>query len=80
MTARAPRAAAVPPRGLAVTAIGSVQLGSALSAHLIPARIAWLRPSMRTLIFLASGAYAAKTFPPGSACDRPGHDPSHPAR
>jgi hypothetical protein len=80
MTARAPGTAAVPPRGLAMTAIGSAQLGSALSAHLIPARTAWLRPSMRTLIFLASGAYAAKTFPPGSPYGPTGHDPSHPAR
>jgi inner membrane transporter RhtA len=65
MTACAPGAAAVPPWGLAVAAIGSVQLGSALSAHMIPARTARLRPSMRALIFLASGGYAAKPFPPG---------------
>jgi hypothetical protein len=61
MTAHAPGAATVPPRELAVTAIGSVQLGSAPSAHLIPARTAWLRPSMSTDL-PGIRAYAAKTF------------------
>ena len=53
MTSRA----AVPPWGLAVAAMFSVQLGSALSVHLIstagPAGTAWLRLSMGALIFLA---------------------------
>ena len=35
MTSRVPGAAAVPPWGLAVAAMLSVQLGSALSVHLI---------------------------------------------
>jgi inner membrane transporter RhtA len=50
-------AGAVPPWGLALTAMLSVQLGSALSVHLIsavgPAGTAWLRLSMGALIFLA---------------------------
>jgi inner membrane transporter RhtA len=49
----------VPPWGLAVTAILSVQLGSALSVGLIeevgPAGTAWLRLSMGALILLAIG-------------------------
>jgi inner membrane transporter RhtA len=49
--------AAVPPWGLAMTAMLSVQLGSALSVHLIsavgPAGTAWLRLSMGALIFVA---------------------------
>ncbi|HEY2238209.1 MAG TPA: EamA family transporter [Streptosporangiaceae bacterium] len=53
----APRPVAVPPWGLAVVAMGSVQLGSALSVHLIatvgPAGTAWLRLSMGALIFVA---------------------------
>ena len=53
MTSRA----AVPPWGLAVAAMFSVQLGSALSVHLIstagPGGTAWLRLSMGALIFLA---------------------------
>ena len=57
MTQRIPRAAAVPPWGLAVSAMLSVQLGSALSVHLIstvgPAGTAWLRLSAGALIFLA---------------------------
>lgn len=48
---------AVPPWGLALTAMFSVQLGSALSVHLIssvgPAGTAWLRLSMGALIFMA---------------------------
>ena len=47
----------VPPWGLAVTAMFSVQLGSALSVGLIstvgPAGTAWLRLSMGALVFLA---------------------------
>ena len=47
----------VPPWGLAVTAILSVQLGSALSVDLIeavgPAGTAWLRLSMGAIILLA---------------------------
>ena len=47
----------VPPWGLAVTAMFSVQLGSALSVDLIsavgPAGTAWLRLSMGALVFLA---------------------------
>lgn len=47
----------VPPWGLAVTAMLSVQLGSALSVDLIaavgPAGTAWLRLSMGAIIFLA---------------------------
>jgi inner membrane transporter RhtA len=57
MTKRIPRAASVPPWGLAVAAMLSVQLGSALSVHLIstvgPAGTAWLRLSAGALIFLA---------------------------
>jgi inner membrane transporter RhtA len=57
MTSRASRTAAVPPWGLAVAAMLSVQLGSALSVHLIStvgsAGTAWLRLSMGALIFLA---------------------------
>ncbi|WP_461188529.1 EamA family transporter [Arthrobacter sp. Z4-13] len=49
----------VPPWGLAVTAILSVQLGSALSVNMIeavgPAGTAWLRLSMGALILLAIG-------------------------
>ncbi|MFP5366987.1 MAG: EamA family transporter, partial [Actinomycetes bacterium] len=52
-----PLAVPVPPWGLAVTAILSVQLGSALSVGLIedvgPAGTAWLRLSMGALILLA---------------------------
>jgi inner membrane transporter RhtA len=51
-----PRAVAVPPWGLAVVAMTSVQLGSALSVHLIsmvgPAGTAWLRLSIGALVFL----------------------------
>jgi inner membrane transporter RhtA len=51
------RAGAVPPWGLAMAAMVSVQLGSALSVHLIstvgPAGTAWLRLSLGALIFLA---------------------------
>lgn len=47
----------VPPWGLAMTAILSIQLGSALSVHLIeetgPAGTAWLRLSMGAIILLA---------------------------
>lgn len=47
----------VPPWGLAVTSILSVQLGSALSVDLIetvgPAGTAWLRLSMGAIILLA---------------------------
>ncbi|HET8598792.1 MAG TPA: EamA family transporter [Segeticoccus sp.] len=47
----------MPPWGMAVGAMFSVQLGSALSVHLIPsvgeAGTAWLRLSMGALIFLA---------------------------
>jgi inner membrane transporter RhtA len=57
MTKPAPRAVAVPPWGLALAAMLSVQLGSALSVHLIsavgPAGTAWLRLSVGALIFLA---------------------------
>lgn len=56
MTARQ-SGTAVPPWGLAVAAILSVQLGSALSLHLIstvgPAGTAWLRLSFGAVIFLA---------------------------
>lgn len=49
--------ALIPPWGLAVAAMLSVQLGSALSVHLIPAvgpaGTAWLRLSMGALVFLA---------------------------
>lgn len=52
-----PRAARVPPWGLAVTAILSVQLGSALSLPLISevgaAGTAWLRLTAGALIFIA---------------------------
>jgi inner membrane transporter RhtA len=54
--ARAPHTVSVPPWGLAVVAMLSVQLGSALSVHLIaivgPAGTAWLRLSAGALIFL----------------------------
>jgi inner membrane transporter RhtA len=57
MTQRAPYTAPVPPWGLALAAMLSVQLGSALSVHLVPAvcpaGTAWLRLSMGALIFLA---------------------------
>ena len=57
MSKRAIRGAAVPPWGLAVAAMLSVQLGSALSVNLIPvvgaAGTAWLRLSVGALIFLA---------------------------
>ena len=56
MTARQ-SGTAVPPWGLAVAAMLSVQLGSALSLHLIstvgPAGTAWLRLSFGAVIFLA---------------------------
>ncbi|WP_455836253.1 EamA family transporter [Pseudarthrobacter siccitolerans] len=49
----------VPPWGLAVTAILSVQLGSALSVNMIeavgPGGTAWLRLSMGAIILLAIG-------------------------
>jgi len=48
---------AVPPWSMAVTAMLSVQLGSALSVHLVPligpAGTAWLRLTMGALIFVA---------------------------
>ena len=51
-----PDRAPVPPWALALTATSSVQLGSALSVHLIsavgPAGTAWLRLSMGAIIFL----------------------------
>ncbi|HEY2276911.1 MAG TPA: EamA family transporter [Streptosporangiaceae bacterium] len=57
MTSTVRRTGAIPPWGLAVTAMLSVQLGSALSVHLIsavgPAGTAWLRLSLGALIFLA---------------------------
>lgn len=53
----AARTAPVPPWGLAVTAMLSVQLGSALSVNLIstvgPAGTAWLRLSAGALVFVA---------------------------
>jgi len=57
MTAPASRVGPVPPWSLAVVAMLSVQLGSALSVDLIstvgPAGTAWLRLSMGAAIFLA---------------------------
>lgn len=57
MSTRALSDTTVPPWGLAVTAMLSVQLGSALSVDLVstvgPAGTAWLRLSMGALIFLA---------------------------
>ncbi|HST72273.1 EamA family transporter [Kocuria rosea] len=57
MTPRSPSTAGVPPWGLAVAAMLSIQLGSALSVGLIstvgPAGTAWLRLSAGALIFLA---------------------------
>jgi inner membrane transporter RhtA len=57
MTIRLPSPTAVPPWGLAVAAMLSIQLGSALSVELIdtvgPAGTAWLRLSLGALIFLA---------------------------
>jgi len=57
VTAPVRRRAAVPPWGLALAAMFSVQLGSALSVDLIsavgPAGTAWLRLSFGALIFLA---------------------------
>ena len=54
MTRRAPRVA-VPPWGLALASMLSVQLGSALSLHLIsavgPAGTAWLRLSVGAVVF-----------------------------
>jgi inner membrane transporter RhtA len=56
MTKPAIRAAMVPPWGLAVASMTSVQLGSALSVHLISvvgaAGTAWLRLSMAAVMFL----------------------------
>ncbi|TFB68083.1 EamA family transporter [Cryobacterium glaciale] len=56
MSALTPRALPVPPWLLAVTAMFSVQLGSALSVGLIdnvgPAGTAWLRLSLGAIIFL----------------------------
>jgi inner membrane transporter RhtA len=57
MTTRTPYTAPVPPWGLAMAAMLSVQLGSALSVHLIstvgPAGTAWLRLSIGAVVFLA---------------------------
>ena len=57
MTTPVRRTGAIPPWGLALTAMLSVQLASALSVHLVsavgPAGTAWLRLSMGALIFLA---------------------------
>jgi inner membrane transporter RhtA len=57
MTAHVPATPSIPPWGLAIAAMLSVQLGSALSVDLIavvgPAGTAWLRLSMGALIFLA---------------------------
>ena len=57
MTTRGPRTGSVPPWTLAITAMLSVQLGSALSVHLIstvgPAGTAWLRLTAGAVIFLA---------------------------
>lgn len=57
MTTRAPSAARMPPWGLAVAAMLSIQLCSALSVQLIstvgPAGTAWLRLSIGAVIFLA---------------------------
>lgn len=57
MTPRASYAASVPPWGLAVAAMLSFQLGSALSVDLVPvvgpAGTVWLRLSIGALIFLA---------------------------
>ena len=56
MTRSAPATGRVPPWGLALAAMLSVQLGSALSVHLIPAAgpagTAWLRLTAGALIFL----------------------------
>jgi inner membrane transporter RhtA len=57
VTSRASGTAAMPPWSLAVAAMLSVQLGSALSVHLIstvgPAGTSWLRLSIGALVFLA---------------------------
>jgi inner membrane transporter RhtA len=57
MTTRTRSGTAIPPWGLAVAAMLSVQVGSALSMHLIasvgPAGAAWLRLSFGALVFLA---------------------------
>lgn len=57
MTTRAVATGPVPPWGLALTAMLSVQLGSALSVQLIstvgPGGTAWLRLSIGALVFLA---------------------------
>lgn len=57
MTTRARSTASVPPWALAVVAMLSVQLGSALSVELIstvgPAGTAWLRLSIGALVFVA---------------------------
>lgn len=60
MTARGEQSAGpVPPWALAVTAMLSVQLGSALSVHVIaavgPAGTAWLRLSMGAVVFVILG-------------------------
>ena len=57
MSQRVPKNVPVPPWGLAVAAMLSVQLSSALSVDLIaavgPAGTAWLRLSVGALVFLA---------------------------
>ena len=57
MISRSPARSGVPPWGLALMAMLSVQLGSALSVRLIstvgPAGTAWLRLSIGALVFLA---------------------------
>ena len=56
------RSPAVPPWALAVAAMLSVQLGSALSVPVIglvgPAGTAWLRLSMGALVFFSGAAFA----------------------
>lgn len=72
MTKRVPVTVPVPPWGLAVAAMASVQLGSALSVGLIstvgPAGTAWLRLSMGALIFLALARPPLRAVRP---CDVP---------
>jgi hypothetical protein len=75
MTAHAPRRRYGATVGPGRDGDGSVQLGSALSVHLIPAmgpaRTAWLRLTIGALIFLAPGA---------ELWTDPANNPSHAAR
>ena len=77
---RAPATGTVPPWALAVVAMLSVELSSALSVNLIsavgPAGTAWLRLSMGALIFLALARPPLRAIhrprPPARRCPEDG--------